>query len=295
MTDQAWPLRWDLLARYRMIEIIAVWEGRLTTNHLCKAYGIGRQQASKDINTYLREVAPDNLVYDRHLKGYVPAPDFTPHVTMGVIDEYAEMLRHNASLLENFESVDAGLPANFVMQPPSVVIASDIMQACVSAVRNNRELNFQYAVPGHPDGIADQVFPHTLICTTVGWYVRGWSRKHKGFCNLRLSRMRHPVFTSNRRRSSLITQDTDWNLITVIELQPDTSLPREHQELIAQDFAMVDDRLKVATRKALTEETLAMMGLRSDTPEHANTAGLQFCLIREAAGQAMPKESTTSS
>ncbi|MCX9562645.1 WYL domain-containing protein, partial [Vibrio cholerae] len=30
----AWPIRWDLLFRYRMIEIIALWEGRLTTNHL---------------------------------------------------------------------------------------------------------------------------------------------------------------------------------------------------------------------------------------------------------------------
>ncbi|OQK62969.1 hypothetical protein XM79_c11864 [Vibrio vulnificus] len=52
-----WPIRWDLLFRYRMIEVIALWEGRLTTNHLIKSFGIGRQQASKDINSYLSEVA----------------------------------------------------------------------------------------------------------------------------------------------------------------------------------------------------------------------------------------------
>jgi hypothetical protein len=49
---KAWQTRWDLLLRYRTIEIIALWEGRLTTNHLCATFGIGRQQASKDINTY---------------------------------------------------------------------------------------------------------------------------------------------------------------------------------------------------------------------------------------------------
>ena len=38
-----WPLRWDLLLRYRLIEVIALWEGRLTTNHLVRAFGIGRQ------------------------------------------------------------------------------------------------------------------------------------------------------------------------------------------------------------------------------------------------------------
>lgn len=45
-----WPLRWDLLTRYRLIEIVAQWEGRLTTNHLMNSFGIGRQQASKDIS-----------------------------------------------------------------------------------------------------------------------------------------------------------------------------------------------------------------------------------------------------
>ena len=78
-----WPLRWDLLLRYRLIEVIALWEGRLTTNHLQRAFGIGRQQASKDINHYLAEYAPGNLEYDRSLKGYKPAPPqflhfFTP-------------------------------------------------------------------------------------------------------------------------------------------------------------------------------------------------------------------------
>ena len=42
MTTQVlWPMRWDLLFRYRIIEIVAQWEGRLTTNHLCSSLGIG--------------------------------------------------------------------------------------------------------------------------------------------------------------------------------------------------------------------------------------------------------------
>ena len=49
-----WPVRWDLLLRYRLIEVMALWEGRLTTNHLMRAFGIGRQQASKDINPIWR-------------------------------------------------------------------------------------------------------------------------------------------------------------------------------------------------------------------------------------------------
>jgi len=46
-------LRWEVLLRYQLIEIIALWEGRIITNHLSGAFGIGRQQASKDINAYI--------------------------------------------------------------------------------------------------------------------------------------------------------------------------------------------------------------------------------------------------
>ncbi len=35
--------RWEQLLRYRFIEIVAMWEGRLTTRHLCDVFGIGRQ------------------------------------------------------------------------------------------------------------------------------------------------------------------------------------------------------------------------------------------------------------
>jgi hypothetical protein len=62
-------VRWDLALRYRLIETVAWWEGRLTTNHLMQSFGISRQQASKDINTYISEHAPKNLEYDKHLKG----------------------------------------------------------------------------------------------------------------------------------------------------------------------------------------------------------------------------------
>ena len=71
-------VRWDLALRYRLIETIAWWEGRLTTGHLMQSFGISRQQASKDINTYLNEHAPKNLTYDRHLKGYKPSQQFQP-------------------------------------------------------------------------------------------------------------------------------------------------------------------------------------------------------------------------
>ena len=84
--------RWEQILRYRFIEIIALWEGRLTTTHLCKVFGIGRQQASKDINNYKRSIGPGNLDYDATAKGYKPSSTFSPKVTKGVTEEYLDIL-----------------------------------------------------------------------------------------------------------------------------------------------------------------------------------------------------------
>ncbi|MOA59283.1 hypothetical protein D3C78_1838580 [compost metagenome] len=39
-------VRWDLALRYRLIETVAWWEGRLTTVHLTQSFGISRQPSA---------------------------------------------------------------------------------------------------------------------------------------------------------------------------------------------------------------------------------------------------------
>ena len=111
MSEQL-PYRWDLLSRYRFIELVALWEGRLTTRHLVETFGIGRQQASKDINVYNREVGVGNLVYNKYLKGYEPASTFVPAVTRGLSEEYLQLLAHRSELHQTFS--DIALPTHQV-------------------------------------------------------------------------------------------------------------------------------------------------------------------------------------
>ncbi|MDH0241308.1 hypothetical protein [Aeromonas caviae] len=85
-------LTWDQTLRFRLLEIVLQWEGRLTTNHLMTAFNIGRQQASRDINHYLTHYAPDGLVYDKSLKGYKPTDHFVPRFSEGNVDEYLMLL-----------------------------------------------------------------------------------------------------------------------------------------------------------------------------------------------------------
>ena len=134
-SDLKWPFRWDLLLRYRFIETIALWEGRLTTRHLCDTFGIGRQQASKDINNYIREVGPGNLEYDKFLKGYKPTLKFKPQVTEGLADEYLHLMARNNELMNVFESLSLNVANVEVLSLPVRDVKPEVLRPIMQAAR----------------------------------------------------------------------------------------------------------------------------------------------------------------
>ena len=85
-------LTWDQTLRFHLLEIVLQWEGRLTTNHLCTAFNIGRHQASRDINLYIKHYSPKGVIYDKSLKGYKPTAYFVPRFSEGKVDEYLMLL-----------------------------------------------------------------------------------------------------------------------------------------------------------------------------------------------------------
>lgn len=267
MKKTDWPIRWDLLLRYRLIEIVALWEGRLTTNHICHNFGIGRQQASKDINTYLRELAPGNLEYDRHLKGYIPSDSFRPVVTRGEPEEYVDMLAVQDSLSSTFETLDIGLPSSTLLQGPTRKVRPAVMRAAVMATRQNRQLNTEYVSLG--DGITKQLAlePHSLICSDRCWYLRAWCYNTGRFRNYPLSRFRGtPVVSPHRNRHSL-HQDEEWNRIISLTVVPDQRLSPGQRAVIAQDYGMKDQRMELTTRAALAPHVLTRLGIRPGNPD----------------------------
>ncbi len=266
MKKTDWPIRWDLLLRYRLIEIIALWEGRLTTNHICHAFGIGRQQASKDINTYLREVAPGNLEYDRHLKGYVPADQFRPAVTQGRSDEYLEVLGRDHALSETFESLDLGLPNTEILHVPRRLAEPEVVRPIVLATRQGRRLEAEYFSLTRPEGERRTLEPHTLVYSGQRWHVRAWCETNGEYRDFVLSRFRGVPQVLPERSRHKARNDEAWNTTVNIILRPDQRLSADQQAIVANDYAMVDGQLKIESRAALVRYMLTLAGLSGDTP-----------------------------
>lgn len=259
--QNTWPLRWDLLLRYRLIEIIALWEGRLTTNHLCTAFGIGRQQASADINTYLRTIGAGNLVYDPVLKGYRPSAAFKPVVTSGIADEYLHALAHNSELSHTFESLHLQVPNTEVLKLPIRDVKPDVVRPLVQAARSHKRLEVEYASLENPRPETRVIAPHTLVFTGLRWHVRAWCERNREYRDFVLSRFRGVPDIIDDHSEQDAKQDKLWNKRVIVRIKPDSRLNPDQRRVIAHDYGMVRQVLRIETRAALVKYLLDLLRL----------------------------------
>ncbi|TKF32275.1 WYL domain-containing protein [Vibrio kanaloae] len=250
-----WPIRWDLLFRYRMIEVIALWEGRLTTNHLIKSFGIGRQQASKDINTYLIEIAPDNLVYDKQLKGYKPSDSFVPKLTSGHADEYLHILSRSEDMTVTFNELDMGFENTTMVRPVTRNITPEVLRPLVQAIREKKRVDLSYTSLKNGEEVERIISPHTLVCTPLRWHVRAYCEHSEDYRDFVLSRIRGvPALETKKIKGK--EQDELWNTHLSIKLIPDSRLTEAQAKVIAHDYGMDKGTLTISTNAALVRYVL---------------------------------------
>jgi len=259
MSQQPIPdIKWDLLLRYRFIEIISYWEGRLTANHLMDAFKIGRQQASKDINWYKRQY-PDNLDYDLQLKGHIPTKAFKPMFTRGSADEYLQILQANEDLSQHYANAFMHPTATHIMRPPTRGISPDILRPVIQACREQRRLDINYislSTPEQPDGRL--ICPHTLVNNGFRWHVRAYCEKNQDYRDFVLSRIQGVPDVENKARY-FVDGDDRWNTHVDLIIVPHRELSKAQQHVIESDYSMVDGQLVIKTRAALVEYTLQIL------------------------------------
>ncbi len=267
--ETKWPFRWDLLLRYRYIETIVLWEGRLTTRHLCDTFGIGRQQASKDINNYRREVGPGNIEYDKYLKGYKPTRDFQPQVTRGLADEYLHLMARNNELMNMFESLALSVANVEVLSQPVRDVRPEVLRPIVRAARQQKRLEVDYVSVNNPDREGRIIVPHTLVYTGLRWHVRAWCEKNLEYRDFVLSRFRDiPEILDDSEHG--VDGDAEWNTDVVLRIAADPRLRPEQREVVEADYGMTGGALEIHTRGRLVPYVLKLLhidpGESSDDP-----------------------------
>lgn len=283
-SDTEWSQRWDLLLRYRLIETIALWEGRLTTNHLRQAFGIGRQQASKDINFYNTEIAPNNLEYDTKLKGYRPTEAFTCKVIEGDINEYLYLLSSRQDLSSKIEYMDISQANITSISPPLRNVRPEFVRPIIEAARDKMRVEIQYTSLNKPEPRDRMIAPHTLVFNGYRWHVRAFCEETGMFKDFLLSRMTD-ISEITLEATKTENDDTDWNHFVEIIIQPDERLTAAQKNVIERDFAMQGGQMIINTRAPLVIYYLQL--LRIDKAELHSIPEAQQLVVtnREALKQ----------
>ncbi|MDY0833883.1 WYL domain-containing protein [Pseudomonas sp. SED1] len=248
-------VRWDLALRYRLIETVAWWEGRLTTGHLIQSFGISRQQASKDINTYINEHAPRNLTYDKQLKGYVPSKLFKPRFIDDSASAYLHLLYQNNERAPHIEGLALAYAHSKVLEVPDRSIRPQILRPLLKACREGLRQETEYVSLANPEPEIRLIAPHTLVYTGMRWHVRAYCEKNRKYRDFVLSRLRgEPELLD--KSENLIDEDTVWETAVDLVIAPDLRLSPTQRAIIETDFGMVDGQLVIPSRQALVKYVL---------------------------------------
>lgn len=254
-TQSIEQVRWDLALRYRLIETVVWWEGRLTTNHLIQSFGISRQQASKDINTYITDHAPRNLTYDKRLKGYVPSKHFKPLFIDDSASAYLHLLNQNHERAPHIDGLALAYAHTEVVQVPDRSIHPEILRPILKACREGLRVECEYLSLKNPLPETRLIAPHTLVYTGMRWHVRSYCEKNGDYRDFVLSRFRGDLDTLD---TSEWTRDLDggWSTEVSVIIEPDPRLKPDQQAVIEADYGMQNGQLIVETRGALVQYVL---------------------------------------
>ncbi|MGQ7817259.1 WYL domain-containing protein [Metapseudomonas furukawaii] len=268
-------VRWDLALRYRLIETVAWWEGRLTTGHLIQSFGISRQQASKDINTYISEHAPKNLTYDKHLKGYVPSKQFKPLFIDDSASAYLHLLDQNHDRAPHIEGLALAYAHTEVLRVPDRSVKPEVLRPILRACREGLRLECEYVSFTTPDGEARLIAPHTLVFTGMRWHVRAYCEKNRDYRDFVLSRFRGTPELMDDVSENTREQDGGWNSLVKVIIEPDSRLKPDQKVIIENDFGMLDGQLVIDTRGALVQYVLQRYQI-DPTKVHAKATAQQI-------------------
>lgn len=247
---------------YRLIEQVALWEGRVTTNILQDAFGCSRATASPIIQSYL-DACPENLTYCAKSRGYLPTEQFTARYSSGTLEEYTQLKYPGVS--EN-----PAYPMQILQRRPDPAI----VRAILKAIDQKERLDISYASFTSPQDGDRIISPHKLVNDGARWHVRAWCEKNQDFRDFVLSRIQE-IHGTEGQATATVDEDEGWNHLLTVTIEPDMRLSEAQQKLVALDYGMEltskgQYQRSYQVRRALLIYTL--QNLRLDRPRERGEA-----------------------
>ncbi len=247
---------------FRLIELVALWKGRVTSKTIEDAFSCSRSTATRIRNDYLA-ACPSNLSYCDSNKGYLPSDDFQPSYCSGSLEEYAQ--------LRSLEGAEFPVHLGHQLQRrPNPAIVRPILKA----IDKRERLDISYASFTYPKDGDRIISPHSLVNDGARWHVRAWCEKNQDFRDFVLSRIQK-IHETEGPAEKTESDDLAWNQTLTVSIEPDTRLSDAQRELVSLDYDMKEVepgryQRDYEIRQALLIYTL--QNLRLDRPRERGEA-----------------------
>ncbi len=222
-------ISYEVKQRLLFVEVLAYWEGKITTNHLQSQFGISRSSSSKLVKLY-HNFCPHNLEYDASKKGFCPTKLFSPRFSKGLIDEYRLQLEKG----QQHETEIVGISQ---LEAPLRNINVELVRPILLAMRTKQRIDIGYTSLTSPEYTSRIISPHNLVFDGARWHVRAYCGKNQGYRDFLLSRF-NGEYEFEGDAEFTAEHDHKWNTWLALEIIPDPRLTLEQQQVIATDYQM---------------------------------------------------------
>lgn len=255
-------MKWGIERRLEFIESRLYWQGVVNRADLQEAFGISPQLASGDFSRYL-ELAPDNAVYDRSRKGYVPTATFTPKIITPDAGRYLAQLRLLGDGAVAIEDIGlSALPEFDVIPGPIRRISSEVLRRVVAAIRDRQAVEVLYQSMSKPEPQWRWVAPHALAFDGFRWHARAFCEKDKAFKDFVLARIRE--VRDSRPAPADPQKDKGWHERVRVIIGPHPGLSEGQRKAIEADYSMTGGVSVVDVRACFLWYFLKRFGLEGD-------------------------------
>ncbi|GAB4511302.1 MAG: WYL domain-containing protein [Roseibium sp.] len=262
MVNHRSELRWGVEKRLEFIEFRLFWDGHVNRSDLMDQFGISVNQASSDLSRYI-EMAPDNMVYDKSARTYVPGPDFACRFRPPDAARYLAQLRLVADdVLDREDCWIAVLPPFAPAPTPVRGVKPATLRSVVGAIRRSEAIEVKYQSLSSPEPRWRWIAPHAIGFDGFRWHTRAFCQTDECFKDFLLSQMIE--IRGARESETSAEDDRDWHSEVTLEVGPHPELSETQAKVIALDYGMRGGKAKIKVRRALLCYALRRLGLDTD-------------------------------
>lgn len=275
-------VKWATRQRLQYIEIMAFYGGVVTRSDVAKAFTISDAAATKDLKLY-GDLAPNNLLYNHSVFGFVPSPTFSaafadlaPATVLPIIAANLSVAGGSYGAASLYGLTTAALPL------PTRLPSAQVLAQITRAIRGHKKLRVSYrSLSDRSSKEWRKLEPHALVDNGIRWHVRAYSEDTYDFRDFVLSRFTQAECLLDLAESN-VQYDDDWVEMVNLQLGPHAKLDAQKRESLLLDYGAGDTHSKVIevnVRRALVGYLLQRLGVDTSKDRSMNPNTYQLMLL----------------